>query len=88
MSRKGVSDVEEGLTKITGITKVGSRGLFVRGLEDRYNNLLINDLSVPSNNPFSKIIPLDLFPTDIVGVNRRLQDIQCRFIWRLCRRYV
>ncbi|KRB53887.1 TonB-dependent receptor [Flavobacterium sp. Root186] len=68
MSRKGVSDVEEGLTKITGITKVGSRGLFVRGLEDRYNNLLINDLAAPSNSPFSKIVPLDLFPTNIVGV--------------------
>lgn len=68
MSRKGISDVEEGLTKITGITKVGSRGLFVRGLEDRYNNLLINDLAAPTNNPFKKIIPLDLFPTDIVGV--------------------
>lgn len=68
MSRKGVSDVEEGLTKITGITKVGSRGLFVRGLEDRYNNLLINDLASPTNNPYKKIIPLDLFPTDIVSV--------------------
>lgn len=68
MSRKGVSDVEEGLTKITGITKVESRGLFVRGLEDRYNNLLLNDLAVPSNNPFKKIIPLDIFPTDIVSV--------------------
>ncbi|TDW45876.1 TonB-dependent receptor-like protein [Flavobacterium sp. 270] len=68
MSRKGVSDVEEGLTKITGISKVGSRGLFVRGLEDRYNNLLINELAAPSNNPFSKIVPLDLFPTNIVGV--------------------
>ncbi|SHG69832.1 TonB-dependent receptor [Flavobacterium defluvii] len=68
MSRKGVSDVEEGLTKVTGITKVGSRGIFVRGLEDRYNNLLINDLAVPSNSPFSKIVPLDLFPTNIVGV--------------------
>jgi outer membrane receptor protein involved in Fe transport len=68
MSRKGVSDVEEGLTKITGISKVGSRGLFVRGLEDRYNNLLINDLAAPTNNPFLKIIPLDLFSTDIVGV--------------------
>ncbi|SMD06398.1 TonB-dependent receptor [Pedobacter nyackensis] len=68
MSRKGVSDVEEGLTKITGITKVDGRGLFVRGLEDRYNNLLINGLAVPSNNPFKKIIPLDLFPTDIVSV--------------------
>ncbi|MCD0467389.1 TonB-dependent receptor [Flavobacterium sp. ENC] len=68
MSRKGVSDVEEGLTKITGITKVGNRGLFVRGLEDRYNNLLINDLAAPSNNPFTKIVSLDLFPTNIVGV--------------------
>ena len=67
MTRKGVSDVEKGLTKITGITKVGSRGLFVRGLEDRYNNLLINGLASPTNNPFKKIIPLDLFPTDIVG---------------------
>lgn len=68
LSRKGISDVEEGLTKITGITKVGSRGIFVRGLEDRYNSLLVNDLAVPSNNPFQKIVPLDLFPTDIVGV--------------------
>lgn len=68
MERKGISDVEEGLTKVTGISKAESRGLFVRGLEDRYNNLLINDLQVPSNSPFKKIIPLDLFPTDIVGV--------------------
>ncbi|WP_394758707.1 carboxypeptidase-like regulatory domain-containing protein [Flavobacterium sp.] len=68
MSRKGISTVEAGLTKITGISKVESRGLFVRGLEERYNNLLINDLQAPSNSPFKKIIPLDLFPTDIVGV--------------------
>ncbi|RZL44899.1 MAG: TonB-dependent receptor, partial [Pedobacter sp.] len=68
LSRKGISDVEEGLTKITGITKVDGRGLFVRGLEDRYNSLLINGLAVPSNNPFKKIIPLDLFPTEIVSV--------------------
>lgn len=67
MSRKGISDVEEGLTKITGITKVESKGLFIRGLEDRYNNLLINNLAVPSNSPFKKIIPLDQFPTDVVG---------------------
>jgi outer membrane receptor protein involved in Fe transport len=68
MARKGVSDVEEGLTKVTGISKVDGRGLFIRGLEDRYNNLLVNDLQSPSNSPFKKIIPLDLFPTDVVGV--------------------
>ena len=68
LSRKGVSDISEGLTKITGITKVDGRGLFIRGLEDRYNNLLISNLQTPSNSPFKKIIPLDLFPSDIVGV--------------------
>jgi outer membrane receptor protein involved in Fe transport len=67
MSRKGVSDVEEGLTKITGISKVDSKGLFIRGLEERYNSLLINNLIVPSNSPFKKMIPLDQFPTDVVG---------------------
>jgi outer membrane receptor protein involved in Fe transport len=68
MARKGVSNVQEGLTKITGVSKVESRGLFVRGLEERYNNLLINDLQAPSSSPFKKIVPLDLFPTDVVGV--------------------
>ena len=67
MTRKGVSDVEEGLTKVTGFTKVDGRGLFVRGLEERYSNILINGLAVPSNSPFKKIVPLDQFPTDIVG---------------------
>ncbi len=67
MSRKGISTVEEGLTKVTGISKVESRGLFIRGLEDRYNNLLINGFAVPSNSPFKKILPLDLFPTDVVA---------------------
>lgn len=68
MERKGISTVEEGLTKVTGITKAESRGLFVRGLEERYNSILINDLQAPSNSPFKKIVPLNLFPTDIVGV--------------------
>jgi hypothetical protein len=37
----GCSDVEEGLTKITGITKVSQGFIRIRGLEDRYSNLLI-----------------------------------------------
>lgn len=67
ISRKGISNLEQGLTKITGINTVESRGLFVRGLEERYNNLLINGLATPSNNPFQKIIALNQFPTDIVS---------------------
>lgn len=67
ISRKGISNVEQGLTKITGISTVEGRGLFVRGLEERYNTLLINGLGSPSNNPFQKIIALKQFPTDVVG---------------------
>lgn len=67
IARKGISNVEQGLTKVTGITTVEGRGLFVRGLEERYNYLLINGLGSPSNNPFQKIIALKQFPTDVVG---------------------
>ena len=67
ISRKGISNVEQGLAKVTGITTVEGRGLFVRGLEERYNYLLINGLGSPSNNPFQKIIALKQFPTDVVG---------------------
>lgn len=67
ISRKGISNVEQGLLKVTGITAVEGRGLFVRGLEERYNTLLINGLGSPSNNPFQKMIALKQFPTDVVG---------------------
>ncbi|MFA9290836.1 MAG: TonB-dependent receptor plug domain-containing protein, partial [Solirubrobacteraceae bacterium] len=67
LSRKGASNVSKGVEKGAGITNVQGRGIFVRGLEDRYNNLLINGLAVPSNNPFNKIIDLSLIPNDVVG---------------------
>lgn len=67
ISRKAISNVEQGLTKVTGITAVEGKGLFVRGLEERYNTLLVNGLATPSNNPFQKIIALKQFPTDVVG---------------------
>lgn len=67
ITRKGISNVEQGLLKVTGISAVEGRGLFVRGLEERYNTLLINGLGSPSNNPFQKIIALKQFPTDVVG---------------------
>lgn len=67
ISRKGISNVEQGLTKVTGINSVEGRGLFVRGLEERYSYLLIDGLGSPSNNPFQKIIALKQFPTDVVG---------------------
>ncbi|MBB6463191.1 TonB-dependent receptor [Flammeovirga kamogawensis] len=66
MSVKGISDVEGAMTQISGVTKVNGKGLFVRGLGDRYNNATMNGLPIPSTNPDLKMIPLSIFPSDIV----------------------
>lgn len=66
MSRKGVSNVEGGVTKISGISKVADRGIFVRGLDDRYNYLQINGLNFVPSDPNLKTIPLSFISTDVV----------------------
>lgn len=74
LSRKGVSDAEGAVTKVTGISKQeGERNVFVRGLGDRYNSTTLNGLPLPSENPQFKNITLDFFTSDIiksVGVNK------------------
>jgi outer membrane receptor protein involved in Fe transport len=66
MSRKGVSTVEQGVAKISGVSKVADRGIFIRGLDDRYNYLQINGLNFIPSDPNLKTIPLSYIPTDVV----------------------
>ncbi len=66
MAIKGISNVEEGVKKITGISIENSGQVLVRGLGDRYSLTTMNGLPVASPNPDNKLIPLDLFPTSIV----------------------
>lgn len=67
LSRKGVSDAQSAVTKVTGISKQeGNSGIFVRGLGDRYNSTMLNGLPLPSNEPENKNVALDLFSTDII----------------------
>lgn len=67
MSRKGVTDVANAVTKTTGITKQeGSGNIYVRGLGDRYNATTMNGLPIPSNDPEKKNLDLGIFSTEIV----------------------
>lgn len=66
MQRKGVSTVEQGVAKISGVSKVDDRGIFIRGLDDRYNYLQINGLNFIPSDPNLKTIPLGFIPTDVV----------------------
>lgn len=67
MSRKGVSNAEGAVTKVTGVSKQqGEKNVFVRGLGDRYNSTTLNGLPLPSEDPEYKNISLDFFSSDII----------------------
>ena len=66
MSIKGISNVEEGVKKITGISIASAGQLIVRGLGDRYSTTTLNGLPIASPNPDNKLIPLDIVPASTV----------------------
>ena len=66
MSIKGISNVEEGVKKITGISIASAGQLIVRGLGDRYSTTTLNGLPIASPNPDNKLIPLDISPASTV----------------------
>lgn len=66
MSIKGISNVQEGVKQITGISIADAGQLIVRGLGDRYSTTTLNGLPIASPNPDNKLIPLDLFPSSTV----------------------
>ena len=65
MTLKGISNVQDGVKKITGISIASAGQLIVRGLGDRYSTTTLNGLPIASPNP-DKLIPLDLFPASTV----------------------
>lgn len=66
MNIKGISNVQEGVKKLTGISIAPAGQLIVRGLGDRYSITTLNGLPIASPNPDNKLIPLDLFPSSTV----------------------
>lgn len=66
ISRAGDSDAAGALKRVTGLTLVGGKFVYVRGLGERYSSVLLNGAQIPSPDPTRKVVPLDLFPTDIL----------------------
>lgn len=66
MSLKGISNVQEGVRKLSGISIASAGQLIVRGLGDRYSITTLNGQPIASPNPDNKLIPLDIFPAATV----------------------
>jgi len=66
ISRTGDSDAASALRRVTGLTLVDGKYIYIRGLGERYSSTLLNGSSVPSPDPTRSVLPLDLFPSSII----------------------
>jgi len=67
IARTGEGDIAGALGRVTGLSVVGNGLVYVRGLGDRYSLALLNGLPLPSPEPLSRVVPLDIFPTNVIA---------------------
>ncbi len=65
-SRAGDGDAASALRRASGLTLVGGQFIFIRGLGERFSSTLVNGAAVPSPDATRRVVPLDLFPTNIL----------------------
>lgn len=66
ISRTPDSDAAAVVERLTGITVVDSKYVYVRGLGDRYSNTMLNGAALPSTEADKRVVPLDLFPAKLL----------------------
>jgi hypothetical protein len=57
------ANAAEALQRVTGLTVVSGKYVFVRGLGERYSSTQVNGASVGTPEPNKKVVPLDVFPS-------------------------
>ena len=62
--RTGDGDAAQALTRVSGLSVVGEKFVYVRGLGERYSSALFNGSPLPSPEPLQRVVPLDLFPSE------------------------
>ncbi len=59
-------DASEAIRRVPGITIIDNRFVVVRGLNQRYNNVWLNNTSTPSSESDSKAFSFDVIPTAMI----------------------
>ena len=54
------------MRRVPGLTLVNDQFVYVRGLGERYSSVQLNGAQVPSPDLTRNVIPLDIFPTEII----------------------
>ena len=66
IAKTGDSDAASALRRVTGLTLIDGKFIFVRGLGERYSSARLNGANIPSPDLTRNVIPLDIFPSSII----------------------
>jgi len=60
-------DAGEAIKRVSGVSVLDGKYVFVRGLGERYTTTSLNGARVPSPEPDRKVVPMDLFPSNLLA---------------------
>ncbi|MDX1618690.1 MAG: carboxypeptidase-like regulatory domain-containing protein, partial [Balneolaceae bacterium] len=66
LTKTGDGNVASAIKRVTGVTLLNGKDIFVRGLGNRYSNVQLNGAQIPSTNPNKKEAPVDLVSSGLV----------------------
>lgn len=63
ISKSTDANAAEALQRVTGLSVVGGKYVYVRGMGERYSSTQVNGASLSTPEPNKRVVPLDLFPS-------------------------
>ena len=66
MQKTGDSDVGQVMKRVTGVSVVDGKHVYVRGLGDRYTKTILNSMELPGLDPDKNSVQMDIFPTNLI----------------------
>lgn len=66
ISRSPDKDAAQVASRVPGVTIVDNSFVMIRGLGQRYNNVMLNGISTPSTEPDSRAFSFDLIPSSVM----------------------
>ncbi|MGH9391812.1 MAG: carboxypeptidase regulatory-like domain-containing protein, partial [Vicinamibacteria bacterium] len=60
------SDAGGVVQRLAGVTLIGNKYVFIRGLGERYSGATINGATLPTTETEKRVVPLDLFPAKLL----------------------
>lgn len=67
MSKKGDNKASDAVKRVSGVSVVGGKYVYVRGLSDRYSKTIINGAETPGLDPIVNSFQMDLMPSAFIS---------------------